>query len=468
MSLFSNLSIGSQALLSFQKGISTVNKNMTNVSTEGYKREIPTFSNFPTQGVNFAEAKRVYDDRLFNRMIDVNQQNSYYEELGSNLGEIEKIFSDNLGTGFGDALNEFFNSMNDIITSPDSLAARDSFLAATQTLVGRIRDSYSALNDIKTTNQQSIQDNIRNLNDKLHALAKINKTIKTSQNNNEALNTALNQRDQLLKDISGFIDTKVRYNSDNTVDLFSAKGHALVLYDKNFNLDFKTVQENVTLTDSSDTLTYTKKSAHILINGADLTNEFKSGKIGAKIETDKKTDEYIQKLNSFAFKFAKEVNSVQTNGYDLNGNSGDNLFINENTNNATNIDASNIKLNFLDPNKVAASNNAAELQSNNENIKDMQKLKETTFSFLDNQSFNEYYNSSIVAKIGFDKNHTDNLYEEKSGLLESIQNKIDSLSGVNMDEELIELTQLQRSYQASARIISVTDELLQTALGLVS
>ena len=36
-----------------------------------------------------------------------------------------------------------------------------------------------------------------------------------------------------------------------------------------------------------------------------------------------------------------------------------------------------------------------------------------------------------------------------------------------MDEELIRLTQLQRSYEASARIITVTDELLQTVMGLV-
>jgi flagellar hook-associated protein 1 FlgK len=41
-----------------------------------------------------------------------------------------------------------------------------------------------------------------------------------------------------------------------------------------------------------------------------------------------------------------------------------------------------------------------------------------------------------------------------------------SLTGVNMDEELINLTKLQRSYQAAARIITVTDELMQTILNI--
>ena len=463
MSLFSNLAVGSQALLSFQKGISSVNKNMTNVSTDGYKREIPIFSNLPNGGVNFSEAKRVYDDRLFNRFINTNQEKSYYEELSSNLQEIEKTFSDTTGTGFSNALNDFFDSMNDIITAPDNLAARESFLSKARTLVGRIRDSYEALNNIKTTNSQSIQDSINKLNDKLHTLAKINRSIKTNQNDQETLNSLLNKRDVLLQDISSLIDIKVRFNHDHTVDLFSAKGHALVLYDKNFKVEYRTGE---TTTDP-DTL------SHVFINGLDLTDNFKSGKIGAKIETEKKVDELIKRLNTFTSNFANEVNNVQTNGYDLNSENstedkkGENLFINENSNDTSNIDASNIKLNFLDPKLVAASDNKDELQSNNKNIKNMQDLKNKTFSILDNQSFNEYYNSSIVAKIGFDTNHINNLFEEKSALFDTLKEKLDNLSGVNMDEELIELTQLQKSYQASARVITVTNEMLDTVMGLV-
>ena len=40
------------------------------------------------------------------------------------------------------------------------------------------------------------------------------------------------------------------------------------------------------------------------------------------------------------------------------------------------------------------------------------------------------------------------------------------LSGVNLDEELVNLTKYQRAYQAAARIVTVTDELLQTILNM--
>lgn len=51
-------------------------------------------------------------------------------------------------------------------------------------------------------------------------------------------------------------------------------------------------------------------------------------------------------------------------------------------------------------------------------------------------------------------------------LYDAVKEKIQSLSGVNLDEELINLTKLQRAYQANARVISVADELFQTILNI--
>ena len=469
MSLFSNLTVGSQALLSFQKGIDVVNKNMTNIYTKGYKREIPTYTNFPINGVNFDQAKRVYDERLLNRFIDTNQKNSFNMTLSSNLGSIEQIFNDINGTGFASALDNFFYSMNDIITSPDNLAARDSFLYASETLIGRIRSSYDELSNIKITNQQSIQDNINQLNLKLKALAKVNRAIKTNLDNESILNSNLNERDRLLEEISSLIDTKVRFNSDKSVDLFSSKGHTLLLFDKPFEVSLKNEPNTITINDpdTGDTLTYNINSTQLLINGVNLTQEFQNGIIGAKLATEVALDEMIYNLNSFTFKFANILNATHTSGYDIDGNLGDDLFVNEDTLSPLDIDASNIKLNFLDPRKVAASNTNTGIESNNSNMINMFYLKDEKFTILQNQTLNEFYNSSLVAKIGTKKSYIDNFYSDSKALLESISSKIDELSGVNMDEELIRLTQLQRSYEASARIITVTDELLQTVMGLV-
>jgi flagellar hook-associated protein 1 FlgK len=49
----------------------------------------------------------------------------------------------------------------------------------------------------------------------------------------------------------------------------------------------------------------------------------------------------------------------------------------------------------------------------------------------------------------------------------SIKSKIGELSGVNIDEELLKLTQYQRAYEAATRVINVSDELIETILGIV-
>jgi flagellar hook-associated protein 1 len=57
--------------------------------------------------------------------------------------------------------------------------------------------------------------------------------------------------------------------------------------------------------------------------------------------------------------------------------------------------------------------------------------------------------------------------DTQSTLLTQTQNMIQSVSGVNIDEETTNLMQYQRAYQASSKIISVTDEMMQTLIQMI-
>ena len=85
---------------------------------------------------------------------------------------------------------------------------------------------------------------------------------------------------------------------------------------------------------------------------------------------------------------------------------------------------------------------------------------------LKNSKFSEYYNSQLVAIISSESSRIKTQMKNNQFLYDAITEKMKSLTGVNMDEELINLTKLQRSYQAAARIITVTDELMQTILNI--
>lgn len=57
--------------------------------------------------------------------------------------------------------------------------------------------------------------------------------------------------------------------------------------------------------------------------------------------------------------------------------------------------------------------------------------------------------------------------ESASMVRESVQNQRDAISGVNLDEEAIDMLTYQRQFQAGARFISVIDELTQELIALI-
>jgi len=453
MALFAALSVASQALLANRTAINATNKNISNVYNEDYSREEAVFADLPGSGVSIETVRRIFDRALFRRFISQNQENASLQEYQIVLEQVESVFNDLQGSGFASELEEFFSVMNDIAVKPDDIAARAELISVAKSLVGRIRDSYDTLQEIKNVSIKKIRDQISLLNNSLTHLAEINKSIKAFQNSPEKLNTYLNERDKLLKEISRLIDTKVTFNEDGSVNLYTAKGFALVMGNRAEKVAFDVV--------GGDPVVY--------VNNTDLTSEIQEGSIGGLLKGVFYINDVVDKLNTFTISLANNVNAVHTSGYDLYGNSGVPFFL-AGGGSSPPPKASNIIVNpdiENDPKKIAAAANTAYLNSDNENIKRLIALKDETLTELNNMSFQEYYTSEIVTPVGAELEHTKNLVENGNFLLQSIDEKIKELSGVNMDEELINLTRFQRAYEAAARIVTVTDELLQTILAMV-
>ncbi len=80
-------------------------------------------------------------------------------------------------------------------------------------------------------------------------------------------------------------------------------------------------------------------------------------------------------------------------------------------------------------------------------------------------TFAEYYNS-IVGDVAVNTNEATATYNQQEGIIVNLEARHQQIAGVSVDEEMINMIKYQHAYQASARMISVTDQLLQTLLGL--
>src|ERR1051326_6344072 len=74
---------------------------------------------------------------------------------------------------------------------------------------------------------------------------------------------------------------------------------------------------------------------------------------------------------------------------------------------------------------------------------------------------------NLVFDVGSDVNNSQTSLQDHDSLLQQLQSLRQSMSGVSIDEESVQILQFQRAYQASARIIKTVDELTQTILNAV-
>ncbi len=133
--------------------------------------------------------------------------------------------------------------------------------------------------------------------------------------------------------------------------------------------------------------------------------------------------------------------------------------------NTTTDTAKNLVVALTDPNKVAASATQSGLPGDSTNAFTIIALQNQALATLGNGTMTTYY-SSVASTVGSSARANKDALRAQ----EAIQNQLDNLrgesSGVSIDEELTKMLEYQRLYQASARLVTVADELLQTLLAI--
>lgn len=117
-----------------------------------------------------------------------------------------------------------------------------------------------------------------------------------------------------------------------------------------------------------------------------------------------------------------------------------------------------------DPKRVAAAQNGQ--PGDNQSARAIASLRDTAMEVLGGRTLIEQYESTVntvASRAAFSRNEA----EATRAIADSLVAQRESVSGVSLDEEAIKLLQYQRAYQGAARVVSVTDELMQTIMGLV-
>jgi flagellar hook-associated protein 1 len=238
MALSSILNTGQWALFASQAAIEVTGSNIANVNTPGYARrslrleEAPSLDFAPGQigtGVHAKEIIRHFDAFIEQQYNEKASQRERWAALEDSLKNVEMIFNESDGNGISEMLAKFFSDWQELSLRPEDSNIRSVLLQDALTLSEAISSSYSDLENVQNRLNQSIKQEVEEINRLIGRIADLNKQITVhevpGQNN---ANKLRDERDLMVRQLAEMIDIRYIDNGLGNVTILTSSGMTLV------------------------------------------------------------------------------------------------------------------------------------------------------------------------------------------------------------------------------------------------
>jgi flagellar hook-associated protein 1 len=458
--LFGVLSTGTSALLTQQRAINVTGNNIANVNTPGYSRQrvnlqtgtaLQTGLGLMASGVISTGIERIYD-----RFIGV-QLNSESANLGrweaqkGMLERVEVVFDESDGYGLNQALSDFWNAWEDLSLNASGRTERSMVAATSEALADAIRKKYEDLEQVQKDIDVAVQGGVEEANRLVAQIADLNQKIARTEIGGTNANDYRDRRDLVLKQLSELIDIKSFENADGQMVVSVAGGRPLVESGNTWQLR-----------------TQINAEGHMEIlwpaaNGdpVDVSNAIAGGKIGGWLHVrDTQIPNYQNQLDALAIEIRDEVNRLHAAGYGLDGTTGTELFTGEG--------AADLRINpdvLDDLDLIAASSTALGVPGNAANAIAIHGLR-TALTVNDAATFDAAANA-LVSQVGYDVQTAKADASHQADMMTYLENYRESVSGVSLDEEMVNLVKFEAAYNAAAKMVSMADEMLDSLMTMM-
>mgnify|MGYP001570691961 CR=1 FL=1 len=470
MGLPNVLNTGRSGMVASRSSIATAGHNISNANTEGYSRQRtiqetnlahPYGVNVVGTGTQVRRTERINDEYLEKQVRNSDRELAHAEEKDMALRQTEDIFNEMNGDGINRLMSRFFNEFRKLANEPNNEAIRQSVREASQTLVTDFHRLRKEVSEVQTHIDSRVDGYVREINTLTQEVQELNAQIAKHEVLHGPANDLQDKRDLTLKKLASFLDLTM---------VNDGKG--------NVNVDIKGVGplingptvEKFSVERSPADLDRGKQDGALDVRSSAapqgvLTNILKGGKLGALLEVrDGTLSTVIDRLDELAFGVAQAVNSVHQQGYDRYGNVGVNFFEPIGTKERA---AERLELSEAVRSNVSHIATAAQPESPGDNriAIAISGLQSERFLGGGNTTADDFYNS-IVSDVGVVTNRNRATLNQQKDIRTQLGKLRDQISGVSIDEETANLMQFQHAFEASARVISIADEMMKTVLDL--
>ncbi len=454
MSLSGSLFTAVNALDVEQGALQVTSNNIANANTPGYSREVANLEAAPAvtygniqygTGVELAGVQGIRDNVLQLRLNQETQTEGKLNTFVNGMNQVQTVFNETAGSGLQSLISQFFDAFQTLSSDPTNTGDRQAVIADGQDLASGFNQTAQALVTQGQSADQGVTDTVQQINTLTTQIAQLNQQIFNASTGGVTPNSLIDQRSQLINQLSGDVDLQTINAGSNSITLTTSAGTALVAGNQSFALS----------TQTNPTTGY----QNVYAQGSDITSTITSGNLGGYLQMrDTEVPGLQSSLDTLAAGIASAVNTQSAAGYDGNGNAGVNFF---KPLSGTAGAALNLSVAITNPSQVAASSDGTPGDNGNA----------TALANLQNQNITggetpiNYY-AGIVAKVGNDAANASSSLSGEQALIQQLQDQQNSVSGVSLNEEGANLVLFENAYNAAARVATTVEGLMQTAINM--
>ncbi|MGE5492296.1 MAG: flagellar hook-associated protein FlgK [Actinomycetota bacterium] len=446
--------------LAAQAALNTTSQNTANVMTPGYTRQgvlLTAVSLSRTSGINPGDGVAVpsllrFSDSYKNQqMWQAASGLGQYSTAQPYLTQLEQVMGDdtaNINAG----LDNFFGALNAASVEPTSSPLRQQVITAADALAQR----FNNLRQLLSTQRQSVYQQrtavVSQINELTTEIAAFNQKISAANSTGTTPSGLIDERDLRIDKLASLVGLQVIDQPDGSRSIALRGGQPLV----------------VGAVASSMAVSGTPSGAQVLtLKFASESFTLASGNLGGQLGglddfESKVLAPQIQSIADMASGMAAQVNTKLAAGFDMNGNPGAPLFDFDPT--STNA---MLTVHAGVMGQDLAFSASATLPGNSDNLLALIDLRNqpVAVSALGSTLLGDAY-TQLVGKLGTDSQQNQASLKTAQTVRNQAEESWKSTSGVNSDEEAINLVQFQQMYQANMKVIAVANQLFDATLAM--
>jgi flagellar hook-associated protein 1 FlgK len=462
---FTSINTALSGILAQRKALEVIGHNIANAQTDGYTRQTVQMQSTGVSGyglwsnsggvsvgtgVTVESVTRMREELLDQQARRAMSGDANASKTADILGGVERLMPEPSDTGIAAKLSQFWNAWDDAAASPGDVPTRQALLENAATLTTTFHQVSSSISAFRSSLQDDLTATVAQVNADSARVAELNQSITAAIAGGANAGDLQDQRDLLVDRIVAATGATTRPGEGGTVDIFLGGGTLV----RGAHADALAVVNGPNLDPPLDTMGLTRTELRWQVDGYPVANL--GGTAAATLSgINDSVPSYLHQLDEVAGSVVASVNALHLTGHGLDP-------------------VADVDLNFFDPTATTAATIAVStdvagqpsriaLAAGTGGALDG-SLAHQIAALTESPTGPDALHRQLVGRLAIDVDNANGRAAVQANVATQAKSDRQAVIGVSLDEEMTNLVATQHAFEASSRVLTAVDEMLDTLI----